>query len=43
MEQMELDPRGELDSSNPSYKSFTRCHLCVRIFSTKANLSSHIR
>ena len=25
---------------NPSYK---RCHLCVRIFSTKANLSSHIR
>ena len=23
--------------------SFTRCHLCVRIFSTKANLSSHIR
>merc|ERR1711936_1203543 len=21
----------------------TRCHLCVRIFSTKANLSSHIR
>jgi len=26
--------------ANPSYK---RCHLCVRIFSTKANLSSHIR
>jgi len=26
--------------TNPSYK---RCHLCVRIFSTKANLSSHIR
>lgn len=26
--------------SNPTYK---RCHLCVRIFSTKANLSSHIR
>ena len=25
------------------YFSFTRCHLCVRIFSTKANLSSHIR
>jgi len=27
-------------ADNPSYK---RCHLCVRIFSTKANLSSHIR
>ena len=26
--------------SGPVYK---RCHLCVRIFSTKANLSSHIR
>jgi len=26
--------------ANPTYK---RCHLCVRIFSTKANLSSHIR
>jgi uncharacterized C2H2 Zn-finger protein len=44
MEHMELETRGiEMDSSNPSYKSFTRCHLCVRIFSTKANLSSHIR
>jgi len=34
--------RGLLDpaDANPSYK---RCHLCVRIFSTKANLSSHIR
>ena len=29
-----------LGQDNPSYK---RCHLCVRIFSTKANLSSHIR
>lgn len=44
VEQMELEHRGiEMDASNPSYKSFTRCHLCVRIFSTKANLSSHIR
>ena len=33
---------GEVTSltDNPSYK---RCHMCVRIFSTKANLSSHIR
>jgi len=30
----------QLPADNPSYK---RCHLCVRIFSTKANLSSHIR
>jgi len=44
IEQMELETRGcDLDTNNPSYKSFTRCHLCVRIFSTKANLSSHIR
>jgi len=43
MEQMELERGMEMDASNPSYKSFTRCHLCVRIFSTKANLSSHIR
>jgi len=43
MEQMELERGIEMDASNPSYKSFTRCHLCVRIFSTKANLSSHIR
>jgi len=38
-----MSPRPASDSSladNPSYK---RCHLCVRIFSTKANLSSHIR
>ncbi|XP_023337668.1 uncharacterized protein LOC111708500 isoform X2 [Eurytemora carolleeae] len=34
-----LDRPMEMDS-NPTYK---RCHLCVRIFSTKANLSSHIR
>jgi len=44
MEHMDLEQRGiDIDTSNPSYKSFTRCHLCVRIFSTKANLSSHIR
>jgi len=38
-----VSPRPITDPSladNPSYK---RCHLCVRIFSTKANLSSHIR
>jgi len=38
-----LSPKlaGEVSSlDNPSYK---RCHMCVRIFSTKANLSSHIR
>ena len=38
-----MSPRPITDPSladNPSYK---RCHLCVRIFSTKANLSSHIR
>eukprot|EP00090_Calanus_glacialis_P001455 TRINITY_DN11042_c0_g1_i1.p1 TRINITY_DN11042_c0_g1~~TRINITY_DN11042_c0_g1_i1.p1 ORF type:complete len:424 (+),score=113.60 TRINITY_DN11042_c0_g1_i1:38-1309(+) len=38
-----MSPRPVSDPSladNPSYK---RCHLCVRIFSTKANLSSHIR
>jgi len=34
-----LDKPAEMET-NPSYK---RCHLCVRIFSTKANLSSHIR
>ena len=35
----------ELKDQNPNANpfSFTRCHLCVRIFSTKANLSSHIR
>merc|ERR1719150_1555934 len=31
---------GSGSGSGPVYK---RCHLCVRIFSTKANLSSHIR
>jgi len=38
-----MSPRAVSDNTlaeNPSYK---RCHLCVRIFSTKANLSSHIR
>ena len=32
--------RGGAGGPGPVYK---RCHLCVRIFSTKANLSSHIR
>ena len=32
--------RGGAGPGGPVYK---RCHLCVRIFSTKANLSSHIR
>ena len=32
--------RAGAGAGGPVYK---RCHLCVRIFSTKANLSSHIR
>ena len=38
----ELSPvtKGRGAAGGPVYK---RCHLCVRIFSTKANLSSHIR
>jgi len=38
-EEEEMEKPVELES-NTAYK---RCHLCVRIFSTKANLSSHIR
>jgi len=39
-----LDPRVmDLDQPGPNQGSYKRCHLCVRIFSTKANLSSHIR
>jgi len=41
-EESGVSERGAMEpgEANPSYK---RCHLCVRIFSTKANLSSHIR
>jgi len=33
----------EVDQPTANQGCYKRCHLCVRIFSTKANLSSHIR
>ena len=40
-----MDQKSDINGQSPNAHpiSFTRCHLCVRIFSTKANLSSHIR